>query len=54
MSRGLGICPDATQWRGARSVKVSSVKTRDVGIVDLIARSVSYNSLRKLNKHYVC
>ena len=48
MSRGLGVCPDATQRRGARSVKTSDIETRNVGIVDLIARSVSYNSLWKL------
>lgn len=46
MFRGLGICPDATQRRGARSVKVSGVETRDVGIVELIVGSVSYSSLR--------
>ena len=48
MSRGLDMCPDTTQRRGARSVKVSCVETRNVGIVDLIVRSVSYSSLRKV------
>ena len=45
MSRGLGMCLDATQRRGARSVEASGVETQDVGIVDLIVGYVSYRSL---------
>ena len=45
MSRGLGMCLDATQRRGARSVEASGVETQDVGIVDFVVRYVSYRSL---------
>ena len=39
------MCLDATQRRCAKSVKMSGVETRDVGILDSIISSVTCSGL---------